>query len=676
MLWETSTGRLIREYSTPDQQFADIVFSPDGKLIAATRTSFKHVSPDAVPRDTSVVAWDVASGQRLADTRSWTSAEVAAWGAVRSDAAAERAARHAGVLHAISADGRLAVSLSGPSEKQVISISDLSTSSLAARLPGPFAFVTLMNLSSDGHLLAVYSSGALQVWDLVEKRKLVSLANSDLQAVAFSPDGKWLVGANGGEEALRVYTTANWRALRRIPIDADTMGGVRELVFSRDSRKIAVSGTHLWIYDVETGQLLVQPHAMVASVDEWTLRDGMLAVARSPKPRPKYAESNASVEIWPLSGTMPQLVSNRMHDVSALVISPNGRSLAATLMAATTVNMGRTDSYAGGYAVWTLDAARGDAGARTKALIVSDSDDTDPAQGIAFTADGDSVTMVTFAPQPVSQYAESAELRVRLDRVALSTAQASTIAAIDDRDRHVTFVSLSPLGDIALVRRDSVLRALSTSTGRSLLAFRPANVAVEHNQYFSCAGTEPSVDDRFSPSGHLVAISRFQDVVVVDARDGRTIRRFGMGRDTLQRALLRTYFLDDSTLVALSCVEGVAGRELELLNVKSGAIHSRAQFETRVDNALVLGDSSLVTHENGVLRVLGPRNELAATLLIDAAGEWLVVTPTGQYDASARGTALAAWRDGDRLLAFESASRAYRTPGLLRQVFPPRAWRH
>jgi WD40 repeat protein len=624
MLWESSTGRLVRKFDTPERQFADIVFSPDGEFIAAVASSFKHLAEISASSDTMIAVWNVANGTRIAGTPDWIRSRRDAWRRATSEMLAQPSAAHAGAASAVSENKRY---------------------------------------------LAIYASAVLEIFDLVQQKRVASIANLDVEALAFSPDGKSLVTGSAAEENLRVYATADWSFTKRIRIDGDSLGTVYELAFSHDSRMLAVSGNQLWIYDMKSGRMAIKPHAPLFSIDSWSLRDDLLVVARSPKPRSKYAENDATVELWSLAGGTPLSLSNRVHDVSSLAIAPGGRLVAATFMAATTVNLGRTSSFAGGFAVWDVYGAAGhQPPGQPQALVFADSDGTDPANGVAFTYDTSRLLIATYAPQPVSRYAEEAELDARLDRVDLKTGRTETSTAINDADHRISGIALSPRGDMAVIRRDSVLRAMSTVTRAPLAAFRPIDVAVDHSQYFSCAGAEPTIEDRFSPSGRMLAISRFQGIVVVDASTGRTIRQINLSQDTSQRAVLMTHFVDDSTLAFLTCTEGTTGRSLEEIALKSGAIRAVAHFDSNVEDALITPEGAILTRENGAVGVRGRHGEEIATLLFGAGREWAVVTPVGEYDMSPHGSALAAWRDGNRLVALDSAPAVRRVPELLHRV--------
>ena len=203
---------------------ADIVFSKDGKRLISCGCGGE------------VRIWDVATGKLLRRQRlAWKPGET-----------------HELARIALSPDGATAAAWNG----QRVYIYDTDTGAERGRVSiSPtlnFSLEPLLRFSPDGKLLALQGVdaeklGALQgadsdklvtqIWDVAEVKKLQALRGPEreLDAVAFAPDGKHLLGRDGGKLFL-------WDVLSGAEIDTgdQLIPRARGLAFAPDGKTVVV----------------------------------------------------------------------------------------------------------------------------------------------------------------------------------------------------------------------------------------------------------------------------------------------------------------------------------------------------------------------------------------------------------------------------------------------------
>jgi RNA polymerase sigma factor (sigma-70 family) len=236
-LWDVEKGE-VRQTLAEDKEkglaFQHVVFSPDGKTIAATASEHILKPNEILIRDV-VKVWDAKT---LALKRTLgTGSQL--------------------VCVALSPSGKLIAT--GDPTKKAVTLWNAETGAVERTLKTEESQPWSVAFSPDGKMLAVGGqksdhSGEVTLWNAErgELKHTLTLGNY-VMAVAFSPDGKQVACCDGGE------TVKLWRVEKVeevISLKGDPRGH-RTFAFSPDGKLMAAGGSDgkVRLWDVQTGEL-------------------------------------------------------------------------------------------------------------------------------------------------------------------------------------------------------------------------------------------------------------------------------------------------------------------------------------------------------------------------------------------------------------------------------------
>jgi WD40 repeat protein/serine/threonine protein kinase len=184
-VWDAQTGQELFSFKIGPS--SGLAFSPDGKRLASASGLWQGMPKgwDGTPGDVKV--WDVQTGQLLLTLKGY-------------------AGPYASL--AFSPDGRLLASSNrpsgsaGPTGSGEVKVWDAQTGRELLTLKGHIAEIASVVFSPDGKRLASSArwTDTVQVWDAQTGQELLNLkAGGEIDSLAFSPDGHWLVGDPGGK---------------------------------------------------------------------------------------------------------------------------------------------------------------------------------------------------------------------------------------------------------------------------------------------------------------------------------------------------------------------------------------------------------------------------------------------------------------------------------------------
>lgn len=303
-LWETATGRELRNLSTGGQNTTALspvfAFSPDNRLFAAAGGN------------NTVKVWEVATGREV---QTLTGAQSSFMGSM-------------GVSFlGFSADGRRLVTLS-----DAVRVWDTNTWNAVTTLamseinPGGFTGAAGVALSPDGNQLARVDTDRIKFIDLQagKESRSVSLPDKDLQSpeLMFTPDGRLLL-AGIADRKLKVWDISS-KAER---LQAPTLKEYSFIKFSSDGRLIALCENYtIKIWEVATGRPL--PSLDIPNSGLFVEYGGVFAAFSNDGKRLASGGFGTQTFVWETeTGKQVQQMKGRTNMAYAVAFSADGTQL-------------------------------------------------------------------------------------------------------------------------------------------------------------------------------------------------------------------------------------------------------------------------------------------------------------------------------------------------------------
>ena len=230
--------------------------------------------------------------------------------------------------------------LASGSEDTTIRLWDVDTGELVRTLIVPTAVVQWVAFSPDGKMLASAGGGedTICLWDLHTGERLRTITGQPdrfhsfyYAPVAYAPDGLTLAGA-GADTKIRLWGVSTGELIKTITTD---MKSVDTVVYSPDSGTLAsISEWHnnIYLWDVQTGERLKVLTGHTNTVD---------SIAYSPGGKTLASESeDGTVRFWNAdTGELLRTISGHTFMARSVAFSPDGKTLASSEMADYTIGL-------------------------------------------------------------------------------------------------------------------------------------------------------------------------------------------------------------------------------------------------------------------------------------------------------------------------------------------------
>jgi RNA polymerase sigma factor (sigma-70 family) len=302
VLWDGATGRALRHFATPGEHAAGVLFSADGRTLAAG--TFHH----------SIWLWDVATGRPLN----------------------RFGKKHHGVrLLAYSADGKTLTSCDGHSSLvcwDVATGQELAASADRLNLGGKAV------LSPDGSTLVTWHVGqgkSVSCYDVVPSKPFDALKSRSLvmhqtavQCAVFSGDSRQLItgSSDAQDKQIRVWDMASGKESRSLSGYAQ---GTRSLAVSPDGKLLFSAGYQRLPTSVDAGEPLGQLRELETGKELARFSGYFDQVVFAPDGKRLASRNGTAIQWW--DATTGQALPGQgspTQGIRELTFSPDGRTLA------------------------------------------------------------------------------------------------------------------------------------------------------------------------------------------------------------------------------------------------------------------------------------------------------------------------------------------------------------
>ena len=485
------------------------------------------------------------------------------------------------------------------------------------------AGITNLAYSADGSLLiAQCDNQAVKIYDAAKKAFLREVVGVAKQA-AISPNGRILASVDKSSQEdddmdIR-RTVALWNVFNGKKLRTFIGNSPRVLcfAFSPDGTKITTGGADraMRTYDVATGRDASEfnGYRKVIKAVAFDKTGNHLATAHSDK-------DGNNIRLWDLEkGTEPADLKAPLIQVASLSYTADGKTLAA----------GGTSLDNKSIVVWNVETSK-----ITKTITTDDS----PIQAVAISPDG-------------SMIASGA-----IDSVVSlwSVASGKLDKKLRGHKKSVYSVAFSPDGKtLATASSDRSVRLWDVASGKELKAL------VGHTELINSVA--------FSANGkQLISGSADRTVKVWDVASGQAVKTFTGHKGEVMAVSLSNdgkYAASGATDDDVKVWDVASGKETKTLKGHANWVLATSFHPNNRTLASASADAKVIVWD----AVEGKEN---ATLVGLDRGDWVVVTPDGQFDGSEDGTKLLHWVVDGQPVQLDAFFERFYSPKLLSRIFP------
>ncbi|MCP4398358.1 MAG: hypothetical protein GY801_13810 [bacterium] len=645
-----------------------VAFSPDGRMLASGSA------------DHTIKLWEVQTGQEL-----------------------RTLAGHDDIVESVafSPDGQ---TLASGSHDNTIKLWDIQTGQNLRTLTGHNNRVYSVVFSPDGQTLASGSDdNTIKLWDIRTRKELHTLIGHDsvVSSVAFSPDGQMLASGSF-DTTITLWEVQTGRILRTLTRRSHE---VTSVAFSPDGQMLASGSADdtITLWDVQTGQAL---RTMIGHADEVVVSELMVSVAFSPDGQTLAGGSfDHTIKLWEVrTGQALRTLTGHNGKVYSVAFSPDGQMLASGSVDNTIklweVRTGQTRRTLTGHGASVKSVAFSPDG---QTLISSRADHTialwemQTGQALrTLTAHDDSeVSSVAFSPDRQTLASANWDWTKYEGTIKLWEVQTGqALRTLTEHSDYVASVAFSPDGQtLASVIGHGTITLWEVQTGQAL------RTLIEDS------GSVRSV--AFSPDGQMLASGiHYSRITLWKVQTGQALRTL-TGRGNAVNSIA---FSPDGQTLASANGDGTitlwkvqTGQALRTLTGHSGQVDSVAfspdgqtlastswdqtiqLWEVQTGQALrtLTGHGNVVNsiafNHNGQMLASGSLDGTVklwnvntgkeiVTLIAFGEEEWLVLAPTGQFDASPGAMQQMYFVVGLEPIDLEQLKDRYYEPGLLSKL--------